>query len=105
MKRIDLDSFVGEVLELIWLNLRMEPSTGEKEMRYKLVLTIGIFDWYVNCNLPYLSIHRIAVESCHGWGCASPYDFYCFIVLLFCCCVAFESLRSAIKMPLRVCVC
>lgn len=33
MKRIDLDSFVGEVLELIWLNLRMEPSTGGKEMR------------------------------------------------------------------------
>ncbi|XP_067056125.1 E3 ubiquitin-protein ligase rnf213-alpha-like isoform X2 [Acropora muricata] len=32
MKRIDLDSFVGEVLELIWLNLRMEPSTGGKEM-------------------------------------------------------------------------
>ena len=57
MKRIDLDSFVGEVLELILLNLRMEPSPGEEEMRYKLVLTInvfktiGVFEWYVNCNV------------------------------------------------------
>ena len=42
MKRIDLDSFVGEVLELILLNLRMEPSPGEEEMRYKLVLTINV---------------------------------------------------------------
>ena len=53
MKRIDLDSFVGEGLELILLNLRMEPSPGEEEMRYKLVLTInvfktiGVFEWYV----------------------------------------------------------
>ena len=58
MKRIDLDSFVGEVLELILLNLRMEPNPGEEEMRYKLVLTknvvetIGVFEWYVNCSLP-----------------------------------------------------
>ena len=43
MKRIDLDSFVGEVLELILLNLRMEPSPEEEEMRYKLVLTINVF--------------------------------------------------------------
>ncbi|KAK2555497.1 E3 ubiquitin-protein ligase rnf213-alpha [Acropora cervicornis] len=43
MKRIDLDSFVGEVLELILLNLRMEPIPGEEEMRYKLVLTINVF--------------------------------------------------------------
>ena len=40
MKRIDLDSFVGEVLELILLNLRMEPRPGEEEMRYKLVLLL-----------------------------------------------------------------
>ena len=65
MKRIDLDSFIGEVLELILLNLRMEPSPGEEEMRYKLVLTInvfktiGVFEWYVNCNVPHLSIHTI----------------------------------------------
>ena len=40
MKRIDLDSFVGEVLELILLNLRMEANPGEEEMRYKLVLLL-----------------------------------------------------------------
>ena len=65
MKRIDLDSFVGEVLELIFLNLRMEPSPEEEEMRYKLVLTINIFkiisvfEWYVNYSVPYLSIRII----------------------------------------------
>ena len=65
MKRIDLDSFVGEVLELILLNLRMEPSTGEEEMRYKLFLTINVFktigvlEWYINGNVPHLSIHTI----------------------------------------------
>ena len=64
MKRIDLDSFVGEVLELILLNLR-EPSPGEEEMRYKLVLTINVlqtisvFKWYVNCSVPYLSLIHI----------------------------------------------
>lgn len=33
MKRIDLDRFVCEVLELILLNLRGEPRGGEEEMR------------------------------------------------------------------------
>ena len=82
MKRIDLDSFVGEVLELILLNLRMEPSAGEKEMRYTLVLTMAIFEWYVSCSLSYLSIHILAMKSSRGRGCASQYDFHFFALWL-----------------------
>ena len=33
MRRIDLDRFVSEVLELILLNLRGDASPGEEDMR------------------------------------------------------------------------
>jgi len=33
MRRIDLDRFVCEILELILLNLRGDPAPGEEEMR------------------------------------------------------------------------
>jgi len=33
MKRIDLDRFVSEVLELILLNLRGDTTPGEEDMR------------------------------------------------------------------------
>ena len=39
MMRVDLDRFVCEVLELILLNLRVEPRPGEEEMRYLLAVS------------------------------------------------------------------
>ena len=33
MRRIDLDRFVSEILELILLNLRGDASRGEEDMR------------------------------------------------------------------------